>query len=127
VVKNSVPIDELVEDGVKKYLFRLDGLFADYFTHFQVEFNPENQEQVLLLTKLYPNYSNFMFYQEHDTVIKVINEFFGSDISTEELIEEFKVSKDDYPSKEYLINEKMLARLVTDRAKFYLYIHTSEK
>ncbi len=121
ITKNDY-IDYLKEDGIDKYLYRLEGFFAKYFTHLQLENGFEDDSKILLLTKMYPNYSNFMFYQEHDTVIEnVLKEFHIQD-DIGEVINYFKSYTEGMRGKDYVLSKNHIISLQTDGAKFYLTI-----
>lgn len=117
-IQNMCLVDTLVEEGIYKALYRLNRLLLGYFTHIQIE--EESNLTRVLFTKMYTTYSEFMFYQEHDTVIREVDTLFGGE-NTDAVIKEFKESKEPYPSKEYLV-EGVYAKLTSDGGKFYLNI-----
>jgi len=124
VIGKSVPVDALEEDGIKKYQYRLDMRFLDYFTHLQLEMGYPNDGRVLLFSKPTLNYANYMFYEEFDAVVEKVNNMFGGGINTKEIINEFRSSTEDYHIKIYALSENIFVKLGADKINFYLSITT---
>ncbi|MCW8898111.1 MAG: hypothetical protein OQJ96_05880 [Flavobacteriales bacterium] len=122
VIGRSVPVDELEEDGIKKYQYRLDVRFLDYFTHLQLETGYPNDGRILLFSKPLLNYANYMFYEEFDAVVEKVNNLFGGGVNTQEVINEFRSFTDDYHIKTYVLSENVMVKLGVDTINFYLYI-----
>lgn len=64
------PFKILTENNTIKRLYRLNKLWLNYFTHLQIDSNKQTNELQIVLTKMNSNLWEFMFYEEHDTVIK---------------------------------------------------------
>lgn len=122
VIGKSVPVDELEEDGIKKYQYRLDVRFLDYFTHLQLETGYPNDGRTLLFSKPLLNYSNYMFYEEFDAVVEKVNNLFGGGVNTQETIKEFRTFTDNYHIKSYVISENVIVKLGVDTINFFLCI-----
>lgn len=124
-INNDQPIDYLIEEGYIKHLFRLEGRMFDYFTHVQTEKPIGNNEGVVtvMLMKQLNNYSDFMFYSEHDTVFRKVHEVFGGGIDVDQELEKFKAF---YVNKKIACKEYFLpfayVILECTGAKFFLTI-----
>lgn len=112
----NMPIDSLIEDGIQKSLYRLDNYFLDYFTHTQTERN------TIIFSKLQTNYSNFLFYEEHDTLIRNFNDYFGVELDSNSIIEKFKSNIKEERFVQYFLGDVYI-KLLCDGRQFYLFIN----
>lgn len=118
---SMAPVDTLIEDGFIKNLYRLENYWLGYFTHLQYEFSETTNQRILLFTKSSINYSNFMYYEEHDKVIESIDNFFGDGTMTESIKNKFRSADKDDHFHEYLLSD-FYVRFTTDNRSFYLWI-----
>lgn len=115
------PVDTLKEDGIIKGVFRIEQFWLNYFTHLQQEVDSQTGRNTLLFTKMYSTYSNFMFYEEHDSLISSVHDLFGVESEKEKVIERFKVATIEERFIEYFL-DSCYVKLSTTGSQFYLWI-----
>lgn len=120
------PVGTLDEEGVMKKVFRLNNYWLEHFTHMQQNFNPKTGDVMYVFTTMYATYSNFMFYEEEDHVIKAVNSFFGRSENEVTVIEKFRSENTEDRFVEYILPEVYI-KLNTHDGKFYLWIHVVNK
>jgi hypothetical protein len=118
---NNNPVDVLEEDGIIKSLYRIGGYWLNYFTHIQYEHEPATGRTMLLFTKMGANYSNFLFYEEHDNIITAVHDILGIQNQNEEAIKKFKSDNPENRFVEYILPNSYV-KLTTDGSKLYLWI-----
>jgi len=131
VINKNQPVDTLIEDGIYKFLYRLEHYFLDYFTHVQIE-KPTLIEPIkIMFLKQYSNYSNVLFFEEFDSVIKNIQKYLNLTETDDVVLEEFKlgIKRNRKYSKEYFIGRLIHAQLIVDGKQFYfsMSIFTEEQ
>lgn len=119
----KTPVGTLEEKGVMKKVFRLDNYFLEHFTHIQQNFDPSTGDLMYVFTKMYTTYSNFLFYEEEDHVIKAVNALFGTPEYEATAIEKFR-SEDRFV--EYSLSNAYVKLNVHD-GTLYLWIHIVNK
>jgi len=103
IIRENKPTDTQIEDGIGKSMYRINGFFLDYFTHFQLESDPKTKVEKLMFTKLNLNYSDFIWYSERDNICKnVLNHLGYSD----DVFDEYKKI---FESKDTLYQEQIVA------------------
>jgi len=121
-INNNKPVDIQIDEEASKYLYRLDGFVFDYFTHVEVHKSNQENYYELWLRKCYPNYSNFMFYEEHDSVIRELHKYFNLNLEVEKMIDEFKKGKDVHQF-DFLIEGRGIGRLSGTGRDFVLCLN----
>lgn len=119
------PIDDLEEDGINKSLYRLNKYLFNYFTHIQLEVGKNKDEHNMtrfLFAKMYDNYSDFIFYQEFESVIKNVHGYFVGNEHLDAVLNKFKSENKDDNYYEYFFNEG-IAKFDFVNNKFYLSLY----
>lgn len=117
----KIPVYTIEEGGVIKTVFRIDQFWLNYFTHIQQEIDQQTGRNLLLFTKMYSIYSNFMFCEERDSIISSVHDLFGEKSEKEKIIEKFKVTNNDEIFVEYFL-DSWYVRLSISGSQFYLWI-----
>ncbi len=115
------PLKILTENNTIKRLYRLNKWWLNYFTHLQIDSNKQTKELLIVLTKLNSNLSEFMFYEEHDTVIKSILSVFGSSHDENKALERFNHEKIEERYIEFQYSNLYL-KLNKPNDNFYFWI-----
>lgn len=110
-------IESLLEDGVIKKLYRIDNYFLEYFTHLQIE----SERNLIIFSKLKTNYSNFLFYEEHDSVIRNFHIFLGLEKEADSVIEKFKNKENNENNIHYKMDDTIFY-LESDGKQLHLFI-----
>lgn len=114
-------VDTLVEQGVKKSLFRINGHWLDYFTHVQTERDPNSERLTFLFFKEIINFSNHVFYVEVKRLIASISTKLGLDLDIDQAIKVFQESDENNRFVDYNI-ERIHIRLTLNGSTFYMII-----
>lgn len=114
-------IDTLVEQGVKKSLFRINGHWLDYFTHVQIERHPNSERLIFLFFKEIINFSNHVFYVEVKRLIESVSTKLGLNLDIDQAIKVFQESDENNRSVDYN-SEHIHIRLSLKDSTFYLVI-----
>ena len=129
VIEQDQPIDYLFEEGIPKFLYRLKHYFLDYFTHVQIEKSTLTEPTKVLFSKQYANYSSVLFFEEFDSVIRMVNDFFNISNIDDAVLSEFRTGmiKNGKHSKDYVVGELLHSRLISDGREFYFSISIFNK
>jgi hypothetical protein len=123
---NSVKVKEQIgflnECGVDKTLYKLDNLFLGYFNLFQLEVPQEDSYIEILLRRSTLNYSEFFFYEEHNSLITHFLNSFGPEDEVDKVLEKFKNSTEECCFIEYVFNIVGSVKLSRVKNEFYLWI-----
>jgi len=124
VIDQDQPVDYLLEEGIPKFLYRLKHYFLDYFTHVQIEKPTLTEPTKILFSKQYVNYSSALFFEEFDSVIRMVNNFFNISNIDDTVLSKFRsgMIKNGKHSKDYVIGKLMHSRLTSDGKQFYFSI-----
>lgn len=122
----KTPIGTLEEEGVLKKVFRLDHYFLGHFTHMQQNFNSSTEDIMYVFTKMYTTYSDFLFYEEEDHVIKAVNALFGTPEYESTAIEKFRSENPDDRFIEYVLSNAYI-KLNVHHGVLYLWIRIVNK
>ncbi|WP_341906300.1 hypothetical protein [Fluviicola taffensis] len=118
----SLPVNTLIEDGIHKFLYRLNSYLFGYFTHLQYEMENSDGLTVFLFTKMYDNYSDFIFFQEYDSLIEEVHQCFGGNELLDDVLKKFRSDDTDNHWHDYHFRSGF-AQLQYVKGKFYLKLY----
>tara|TARA_B100000508_G_C11465630_1_gene282063 strand:+ start:9287 stop:10612 length:1326 start_codon:yes stop_codon:yes gene_type:complete len=114
-------VDTLVEHGIKKSLFKINGHWLDYFTHIQIERDPNSEKIRFLFFKEIINFSNHIFNSEVKRLIESISTNLGLNLDIDQTIKVFRENEKNSRFVNYT-TELIHIRLTLNGATFYMVI-----